>query len=275
MISTTHGGRRGDQPDPQPAGETARIRYARRAPGSHPPRSQRYRIGCEHRIRGGPPPPAPPAADAAARSTCSPRSCSASCRSRPLWVPGRRRPGRGRPTTSASPRPTPATRTSRAASTGRATTVSTPRRVLQARKYALLEDEATASGDFVAAAYTNVMINNYLGRSCQREPRRRLRRRGGRRASRPTSARPPTRATSPSCAATPTRTRSSRRWPAASRTPCRARPSIFTQAALVDALALFLLGVAGINRLRSARFATLALGAAAYLASLVMMVTAY
>jgi hypothetical protein len=55
----------------------------------------------------------------------------------------------------------------------------------------------------------------------------------------------------------------------------QAKASIFTQAALVDALALFLLGVAGINRLRSARFATLALGAAAYLASLVMMASAY
>ena len=60
-----------------------------------------------------------------------------------------------------------------------------------------------------------------------------------------------------------------------SRTPSQDKAAIFAQAALIDALALFLLGVAGINRLRSARFATLVLGAAAYLASLVMMATAY
>ena len=40
--------------------------------------------------------------------------------------------------------------------------------VLQARKFALLEDEATASGDFVAAAYSNVMVGNQLGRSVNR-----------------------------------------------------------------------------------------------------------
>jgi hypothetical protein len=55
----------------------------------------------------------------------------------------------------------------------------------------------------------------------------------------------------------------------------KAKAGTFTQAALVNALALFLLGVAGINRLRAARFATLVLGAVAYLASLVMMAGAY
>ncbi len=50
---------------------------------------------------------------------------------------------------------------------------------------------------------------------------------------------------------------------------------MFAQAALIDALALFLLGVAGINRLRAARFATLALGGVVFIASLVLMATAY
>jgi hypothetical protein len=53
------------------------------------------------------------------------------------------------------------------------------------------------------------------------------------------------------------------------------KADVFAQAALIDALALFLLGVAGINRLRAARFATLALGGVVYLASLVLMATAY
>jgi hypothetical protein len=53
------------------------------------------------------------------------------------------------------------------------------------------------------------------------------------------------------------------------------RAAIFGQASLVHALALFLFGVAGINRLRSARFVTLAMGALVFLFGLFLMSTAY
>lgn len=53
------------------------------------------------------------------------------------------------------------------------------------------------------------------------------------------------------------------------------RAAIFGQAALVHALALFLFGVAGINRLRAARVVTLALGVAVFLFGLFLMSTAY
>lgn len=53
------------------------------------------------------------------------------------------------------------------------------------------------------------------------------------------------------------------------------RSAIFGQAALVHALALFLFGVAGINRLRTARFVTLAVGALVFLFGLFLMSTAY
>lgn len=53
------------------------------------------------------------------------------------------------------------------------------------------------------------------------------------------------------------------------------RAAIFGQAALVHALALFLFGVAGINRLRTARFVTLGMGALVFLFGLFLMSTAY
>lgn len=54
-----------------------------------------------------------------------------------------------------------------------------------------------------------------------------------------------------------------------------ARAGIFGQAALVHALALFLFGVAGINRLRLARYVTLFAGAGVFLFGLFLMTTAY
>lgn len=53
------------------------------------------------------------------------------------------------------------------------------------------------------------------------------------------------------------------------------RAAIFGQAALVHALALFLFGVAGINRLRLARWVTLSVGAAVFVFGLFLMSTAY
>lgn len=53
------------------------------------------------------------------------------------------------------------------------------------------------------------------------------------------------------------------------------RATIFAQAAVIHALALFLFGVAGINRLRLARYVTLGVGAAVFLFGLLVMVTAY
>ena len=54
-----------------------------------------------------------------------------------------------------------------------------------------------------------------------------------------------------------------------------AQSAIFGQAALVHALALFLFGVAGINRLRAARYVTLAMGGVVFLFGLFLMSTAY
>jgi len=53
------------------------------------------------------------------------------------------------------------------------------------------------------------------------------------------------------------------------------RADIFGQASLVHALALFLFGVAGINRLRMTRYVTLAMGASVFLFGLFLMSTAY
>ncbi|MEO7895926.1 MAG: hypothetical protein ABIR65_01385, partial [Pseudolysinimonas sp.] len=146
--------------------------------------------------------------------------------------------------------------------------------VFQARKFALLEDEATASGDFLAAAYSSVMVTNYLARSVNGNLETAFA--DWRAAGFPPGESP---TSEPEYVA-------ELRGDADSyaivsglaggfKDALQSKASIFTQAALVDALALFLLGVAGINRLRSARFATLALGLAAYLASLVMMASAY
>jgi hypothetical protein len=54
-----------------------------------------------------------------------------------------------------------------------------------------------------------------------------------------------------------------------------ARAGILGQASLVHALALFLFGVAGINRLRTTRYVTLAMGAAVFVFGLFLMSTAY
>ncbi|MGV3714322.1 hypothetical protein [Pseudolysinimonas sp.] len=55
----------------------------------------------------------------------------------------------------------------------------------------------------------------------------------------------------------------------------QAQSAIFGQSALVHALALFLFGVAGINRLRAARFGTLGVGLVVFLFGLFLMSTAY
>ena len=53
------------------------------------------------------------------------------------------------------------------------------------------------------------------------------------------------------------------------------RSAVFGQASLVFALALFLFGVAGINRLRGTRYVTLAMGSLVFLFGLFLMSTAY
>jgi len=146
--------------------------------------------------------------------------------------------------------------------------------VFQARKFALLEDEATASGDYVGAAYANVMVGNQLGRSVNGELADAFA--DWRSAGFPPDESP---TTDPRYVAELRGDADSYAIVSALaggfKDALQNKASIFTQAALVDALALFLLGVAGINRLRAARFATLALGAAAYLTSLAMMAGAY
>jgi len=147
--------------------------------------------------------------------------------------------------------------------------------ILSARKYAVLNDQAVAADDYRAAAYTEVMIGNYLGRVVVddniRDEFATWRSNGFPADGNPT--------TNPEYLV-------GLRGEADSYTQIstlagefkdrmQAKANIIIQASLIDALALFLLGVAGINRLRSARFATLVLGGAAYFASLVMITTAY
>ena len=55
----------------------------------------------------------------------------------------------------------------------------------------------------------------------------------------------------------------------------KAKSGLFGQASLVLALALFLFGVAGINRLRAARYVTLAMGSLVFVFGLFLMSTAY
>lgn len=145
--------------------------------------------------------------------------------------------------------------------------------VLQARKHALAEDAAIASGDFVAEAYNNVMTNNYLARlSTGLDPAFQQWRADGFPADDTPTSDPVylanLRGGSDAYALVSV-------LAGDFRGALQAKADVFAQAALIDALALFLLGVAGINRLRAARFATLALGGVVYLASLVLMVTAY
>lgn len=54
-----------------------------------------------------------------------------------------------------------------------------------------------------------------------------------------------------------------------------ARSGILAQAALIQALALFLFGISGVNRLRSVRIGVLALGVAVFLGGLALAVTAF
>lgn len=144
----------------------------------------------------------------------------------------------------------------------------------KARKFALQEDRATASGDAVGAAYASVMVGNYLGRSVNDQLPAAFD--AWRQAGFPPDALPTTDA---AYVADLRGDADSYSLVAALagefKDRLEGKATVFTQAALVDALALFLLGVAGINRLRSARFATLMLGAAAYLGSLFMMAGAF
>jgi hypothetical protein len=55
----------------------------------------------------------------------------------------------------------------------------------------------------------------------------------------------------------------------------KAKSGLFGQASLVLALALFLFGVAGINRLRTTRYVTLAMGSIVFVFGLFLMSTAY
>lgn len=146
--------------------------------------------------------------------------------------------------------------------------------VLQARKYALLEDAAIASGDFVGQAFNNVMVTNHLGRVVADglpEAFDRWRADGFPAGESPTN--------DPVYLANLRGDADSYAVASAIagdfKNALQAKAGVFTQAALINALALFLLGVAGINRLRKARFATLVLGGVVYLASLVLMTTAY
>lgn len=146
--------------------------------------------------------------------------------------------------------------------------------VQHARKFALLEDEATVSGDYVAGAYYSVMVGNHLARVLADglpEAFTQWRADGFPPSESPTSDpiyRANLRGDADAYAL-------GSALAGTFKDALQAKAGIFTQAALINALALFLLGVAGINRLRSARFATLVLGGVVYLASLVLMATAY
>ncbi len=146
--------------------------------------------------------------------------------------------------------------------------------VLRAREFALQQDAAIAAGDVVAATYSEVMVGNQLGRIVTDGIPDAFAR--WRAAGFPTDQSPTSdpvylanlRGDSDAYALTA-------QLASGFRESFEARSRIMSQAALIDALALFLFGVASINRLRAARYATLALGAVAYLASLVLMATAY
>lgn len=146
--------------------------------------------------------------------------------------------------------------------------------ILQAKKYALLEDQAVSAGNAQDAAYYDTMVGNEVGRIIA----------GGlpeafdtwRADGFPTDENP----TSDSVYLANLRGDTDAYTlvsvlAGSAKDTLRAKAGVFAQASLIDALALFLLGVAGINRLRAARFATLALGVAAFVASLALMVTAY
>jgi hypothetical protein len=146
--------------------------------------------------------------------------------------------------------------------------------LLQARKYALLEDEAIADQDAQASAFYNVMTTSYVQRMVSDslvEAFTEWRADGF-----PADESPiddsgylaEQRASSDAYAL-------AAGMAADVKGGFEQKAAIFTQAALINALALFLFGVAGINRLRTARFWTLVLGATAFLGALLLMATAY
>ncbi|CAN5325422.1 hypothetical protein BH11ACT3_BH11ACT3_04070 [soil metagenome] len=146
--------------------------------------------------------------------------------------------------------------------------------ILEARKYALLEDQAIAAQNAQDAAFYNVLVGNELGRIVTEGLPQAFT--TWRADGFPTDESP---ITDPIYLANLRGDTDA--YVIASQIAGDAKDAleekarIFAQAALIDALALFLFGVAGINRLRAARFATLALGLAAYVASLLLMATAY
>jgi hypothetical protein len=145
--------------------------------------------------------------------------------------------------------------------------------VVQARKWALREDDAKASGDFVEEAFTGTMVGNYRGRlSVGLDAAFDDWRADGFPATESPTSDPvylaELRGDADAYALVSV-------LAGDFKNALQDKADVFAQAALIDALALFLLGVAGINRLRAARFATLALGGVVYLASLVLMATAY
>jgi hypothetical protein len=146
--------------------------------------------------------------------------------------------------------------------------------VQQARTFALREERAAAAGDAKAASYAQLMIGNWLGRSLNGQLPEAFAawREAGFAADKLPTLDPDyvaeLRGDADSYALVAT-------VASELKDGLEAKASTLTQAAVVDALALFLLGVAGINRLRSARFATLLLGATAYVGSLFMMLGAY
>ena len=147
--------------------------------------------------------------------------------------------------------------------------------ILNARKFALLEDQAIADGDPTAAAFNNVMVGNHLGRIVSDKglgPAFEAWRADGFPADENPTTRPQYLVQLRGDADSYTIVAA---LAGDFKSALEAKSNIFVQAALIDALALFLLGVAGINRLRAARLVTLVLGAAAYFVSLVMMATAY
>ncbi len=226
MISTTHGGRRGDDADAQPPRETAESGPRRRLGVRIRPRSQRYRIGCE-RSDATPPPPARPTQTSRGLDVLTAILLGVVSLTTALgaWQAS---------TWSAQAddfgeiaRPTPATSSitadRRLAGT---TTASTRRRAAGAQVRAPRGRRRSRPVISSPRPTTNVMVNNYLGRIVVRRARPGVRSSGARTASRPTRS-PTSDPVLPrrTCAATPTRTRSSRCWRATSRTLCRRRPT--------------------------------------------------
>lgn len=148
--------------------------------------------------------------------------------------------------------------------------------VLNARRFAVLEDQARADGDILAEAYYSVLVGNHLARIVANQDGLQEAFQEWRGAGFPVDGNP---TTDPEYLVDLRGDADS--YTIASsiagdfKSALESKSRVFTQAALIDALALFLLGVAGINRLRAARRVTLVLGSVAYLISLFMMATAY